>query len=134
MTLKMMMSMSLVVLLNLQKVATMMNHLTGKFNNGRVSVANVDNLFYFPCRMTRNRSKDQPGSDTSPDRKMFMIARHGAYSGQMAMKRRQDAKSPDLKRSPTRLMFGSPRRDVASPPGSPRQVRLCLILMFVLRK
>ena len=107
-----------------------MNHLTGKFNNGRVSVANVDNLFYFPCRMTRNRSKDQPGSDTSPDRKMFMIARHGAYSGQMAMKRRQDAKSPDLKRSPTRLMFGSPRRDVASPPGSPRQVRLVLISVF----
>ena len=109
-----------------------MNNLTGKFNNGRVSVANVDNLFYFPCRMTRNRSKDQPGSDTSPDRKMFMIARHGAYSGQMAMKRRQDAKSPDLKRSPTRLMFGSPRRDVASPPGSPRQVRLWLMSEFIL--
>ena len=128
MTLKMMMSMSLVVLLlTLQKVATRMNPLTGKYDNGRVS---VDNLFHLSCRMTRNRSKDQPGSDTSPDRKMFMIARHGAYSGQMAMKRRQDAKSPDLKRSPTRLMFGSPRRDVASPPGSPRQVRLWLISVF----
>lgn len=102
----------------------MMNPLTGKYNNERLS---ADDQFSFLFRMTRNRSKDQPGSDTSPDRKMFMIARHGAYSGQMAMKRRQDAKSPDLKRSPTRLMFGSPRRDVASPPGSPRQVRLWLI-------
>ena len=110
--------------MTLQKVATRMNPLTGKYDNGRVS---VDNLFHLSCRMTRNRSKDQPGSDTSPDRKMFMIARHGAYSGQMAMKRRQDAKSPDLKRSPTRLMFGSPRRDVASPPGSPRQVRLWIM-------
>ena len=49
---------------------------------------------------------------TSPERRMFMIAKHGAYSGQLAGLKR---KMEQGKEQP-RLMFGSPRRDVGKSP------------------
>ena len=75
--------------------------------------------------VTRGKSREILKSETSPERKMFMIAKHGAYSGQLAgLKRKLEqssTKSQEQQRSPTRLMFGSPRREVTSPEHPPSQ-------------
>ena len=63
---------------------------------------------------------------TSPERKMFMVAKHGAYSGQLAglkkkLEQNNSKSTENNKRSPTRLLFGSSRvvEKSESPASSP---------------
>ena len=62
-------------------------------------------------------------TERSPERRSVMTTKHGAYSGQLtAMTWKQkleqsSQRSHESRRSPSRPMFGSPRRDIASPDG-----------------
>ena len=91
---------------------------------GEIDKSNSDDhndVYEFGGQVGDSLSKGR--SERSSEAKSVMTAKHGAYSGQLTAitwkqkMEQNNQRSHESQRSPTRPMFGSPRREVASPEG-----------------